>query len=187
MGGGVRARKSRKNKTIKILKNTRKKKKVINPSIGDAVLKKHWNSSKTLQQNLKDIGLAYDSNDVIRIPKNKKITRKDLLREDKEGVKQMEVEKPIINTAVIEAFEAQAANGKKLERHIPPGEAKFLMELMKKHGKDYKAMAKDKLNTYQHTANQIRRKCEGLLKSSLFTKYQEMYPELWTVETMDTD
>ena len=39
-------------------------------------------------------------------------------------------------------------------------------------------MCKDKQNTYQHTPKQLRRKCEGLLKSSLYQKYTEMFPEL---------
>ncbi|XP_057307970.1 nucleolar protein 16-like [Hydractinia symbiolongicarpus] len=184
--GGIRARKTRRRNTIKILKGTRKRKKTINPAIGDADLKKHWDNTKTLQQNLKGLGLAYDSNEVLRIPKNKKITRKDILKEDREGAS-MEVEKPIIvNTAVIEAFEKKAANGKKLERHISPGEAKFLLELMKAHGSNYKAMSKDKRNTYQHTPKQLRRKCEGLLNSSLLPKYQELFPDLQAEETMDT-
>lgn len=42
------------------------------------------------------------------------------------------------NVGFFSAFEKKAANGKKLERHISPGEAKFLLELMKAHGSNYK-------------------------------------------------
>lgn len=184
--GGVRKKKSRRQATIKITKNARKKKKQIRPALGDAVLKKHWDNSKTLQQNLKHLGIAYDPNEVIKILKNKRITRKDLLRADAEGVKEMEVEKDVPITAVIEEFEKRAANGKETERHIAPGEAKFLFELMKKHGKNYKNMFKDKRNTHQHTIAQLRRKCEGLLKSSLLQKYREMFPDIAPVEKMET-
>lgn len=184
--GGVRKKKSRRQATIKITRNARKKKKLIKPAIGDAVLKKHWDNSKTLQQNLKHLGLAYDSNEVIKIPKNKRKTRKDLIHEDMEGEKVMEVEKDVPITDVIEEFEKRAANERKTERHIAPGEAKFVMELMKKHGKNYKAMFKDKRNTHQHTIAQLRRKCEGLLKSSLLPKYRDMFPDLAPEDTMET-
>lgn len=36
------------------------------------------------------------------------------------------------------AFEEQASNEAKIERHIAPGEAKFLMELIRDHGTTYK-------------------------------------------------
>lgn len=48
------------------------------------------------------------------------------------------------------------------------------------------AMSKDKRNTYQHTPKQLRRKCEGLLNSSLLPKYQELFPDVLPEETMDT-
>lgn len=35
-------------------------------------------------------------------------------------------------------FSKQAANGQKIERHIAPGEAKFVMELIQKHSTNYK-------------------------------------------------
>ena len=43
-----------------------------------AVLKEHWDQRKTLQQNLKDLGLAYNPNDVVKIPKQKKLKRKEV-------------------------------------------------------------------------------------------------------------
>ena len=46
-------------------------------------------------------------------------------------------------------------------------------------------MCKDKQNTYQHTPKQLRRKCEGLLKSSLYQKYKEIFPELVSSNEMD--
>lgn len=177
---GVRRKKSRKNTTIKITKGLRKKKKLIKPAVGDNILKQHWNDSKTLQQNMKHLGLAYDSNKPTGLTKKKKLTRKDMLKEDlmaDAGMK-MEVEKEPINTTVIDEFTKQAANGKKTERHISPGEAKFLMDLIHTHSDNYKAMARDKRNKHQHTNKQLQRKCEGLLKSTLLGKYKEMYPGL---------
>jgi len=177
---GVRRKKSRRNAVIKNLKGMRKRKKLVDPSIGDETLKKHWDKSKTLKQNMKHLGLAFNSNksNTSGMSKRKKITKKGMLTQnllDDNGMVMDVVEEPI-NSAVIDEFSKQAANGKKTERHISPGEAKFFMELIQKHSTNYKAMARDKRNTYQHTPKQLQRKCEGLLTSSLLPKYKEMYP-----------
>jgi hypothetical protein len=37
--------------------------------------------------------------------------------------------------------------------------------MLLKYGNNYKAMARDKANCYQHTAKQLRRKCEAFLVS----------------------
>ena len=182
--GGVRRKKSRRNTTINIL---RKKRKAIKPYIGNKVMEKYWDSKKTLQQNTRALGLAYDANSTIPIVKKKRKRRKDLHCSDEN--KEMEIEKEEVNlllpfTPVITEFEKQAANGKKFERHISPDEAKFLLNLMKSHKTDYSKMCKDKRNMNQHTANQLRRKCEGLLGSSLLPKYKEMFPEL-TIDEME--
>jgi len=187
---GVRKKKSRRNAQIKNIKGMRKRKKVINPSIGDATLRQHWDTSKTLQQNMKHLGLAFDSNKATPgLAREKKLKKKDFLKQDlmAQNEMTMEVEKEPINTAVIDEFSKQAANGQKIERHIAPGEAKFVMELIQKHSTNYKAMARDKRNKYQHTPKQLQRKCEGLLKSNQLNKYKEMYPGLLPddVETMD--
>ncbi|CAG8622066.1 7030_t:CDS:2 [Ambispora gerdemannii] len=64
------------------------------------------------------------------------------------------------------ALEAQAANGYTRETHQADGELVFVRECIAKYGDNYEAMFRDiKLNTYQHTANQIRKKCERYLKS----------------------
>lgn len=189
---GVRRKKSRRKAAIKITKGLRKKKKIIRPAIGDKTLNEHWDNSKTLQQNLKDLGLAYDPNSTVGIPRKRIVKRKDILRQnllDKANQDGMEVEKieNTTNMAVIEEFTKQASNIQPKERHIAPGEAKFLMELMQKHADDYKSMVRDKRNTHQHTSNQLRRKCEGLLQSSLLSKYKTMYPGLLPEdETMET-
>lgn len=173
--GGVRRKKTRKNTTIKILRNCRKRKRTV--KIGDKTMEQHWDHTKTLQQNMRSLGLAYDPNTSMK-------RRKKMVTKDGDGDETME-EKPVVNTAVIKEFEKQASNIVKHERHVSPDEAKFLMKLMKSHQEDYEKMCKDKRNTQQHTANQLRKKVEALLVHSLYPKYQEMFPELST-ESMET-
>jgi nucleolar protein 16 len=59
-------------------------------------------------------------------------------------------------------LEAQAANvfGKH-ESYQSEGEKRFIEELIQKYGDDYDAMFRDiKLNIYQHTVAQLRKKSE---------------------------
>jgi nucleolar protein 16 len=64
-------------------------------------------------------------------------------------------------------LEAQAANvfGKH-ESYQSEGEKRFIEELIQKYGDDYDAMFRDiKLNIYQHTVAQLRKKCQRYLKN----------------------
>merc|ERR1712150_142592 len=168
MGGGVRRKKSRRNATIKILRNQKK-----NIAIGDKVLKEHWDSSKTLKQNMKELGLAYDANSSI-----KELQKRKKPSDEEEGEnKEMEIVEEV-NTAVITEFEKEAKKITKHERHVSPDEAKFLMGLMKTHKTNYDNMCRDKRNTYQHTAKKLQFKCEGLVASSLYERYIVMFPDL---------
>ncbi|PFX30318.1 Nucleolar protein 16 [Stylophora pistillata] len=130
-------------------------------------LRKSWDQEKTLKQNLQILGLAFDANSAIPIPKSKTKGYKD------EKVEAMEVDKKE-PTTVMREFEQMAANEKKCERHISPGEVQFLWQLIGDHGNNYKGMARDKRNCYQHTPNQLKRKCEALLRSKQnFSGYLE--------------
>ncbi|KAI9206502.1 ribosome biogenesis protein Nop16 [Polychytrium aggregatum] len=67
---------------------------------------------------------------------------------------------------LIAAFEKEAASAVRLERKTSEQEGKFMLDLVKKHGDDYAAMARDmKLNPYQLTEGQLRKRCERALKS----------------------
>lgn len=64
-------------------------------------------------------------------------------------------------------MEAQAASVfSKHESYQSNGEKQFIEELIQKYGDDYDAMFRDiKLNIYQHTAAQLRKKCQRYLKN----------------------
>lgn len=69
-------------------------------------------------------------------------------------------------------LEQEASHTIQTKRHIPPGEAKFLWELIQDYADNYEAMKRDKRNYYQHTACQLRRKCMKFLHSNQdFSKY----------------
>jgi nucleolar protein 16 len=53
-----------------------------------------------------------------------------------------------------------------VERHQTQFEEQWVIDLINKHGDDYEAMFWDKkLNEYQQTASQLRKKCQKYLKS----------------------
>ncbi|CAG8637350.1 13301_t:CDS:2, partial [Ambispora leptoticha] len=86
--------------------------------------------------------------------------------EEEEEVFDGEVEPVPPKTDVVRALEAQAANGYTRKTYQADGEIAFVRECIAKYGDNYEAMFRDiKLNTHQHTANQIRKKCERYLKS----------------------
>ncbi|XP_031573512.1 nucleolar protein 16-like [Actinia tenebrosa] len=156
---GVRARRSRRNKKVNTTKPAKKRrnkqKKTL--KIANKTIQKHWDESKTLKQNFKDLGLACDVNKSLPLVKKKN-------KSENEEVEKMDTENP---TQVVQELEMQASNSEdKTERRIAPGEARFIWNLIQKYGNDFKAMARDKSNIYQHTPNQLKRKYEGFLRSS---------------------
>ncbi|RHZ88456.1 hypothetical protein Glove_22g99 [Diversispora epigaea] len=67
-------------------------------------------------------------------------------------------------TDVVKALEKQAANVYKRERYQSEGDKLFCKEMINKYGDDYHAMFKDiKLNIYQLTETQLKKKCERYL------------------------
>ncbi|CAG8575723.1 1366_t:CDS:2 [Acaulospora colombiana] len=68
-------------------------------------------------------------------------------------------------TEVVRALEIQAAEVYTHERRQSEGERRLCEELINKYGNDYQSMSRDiKINTYQHTAAQLKKKCEKYLK-----------------------
>ncbi|XP_065052540.1 nucleolar protein 16-like [Rhopilema esculentum] len=164
--GGVRARKSRRNKIVNDTKvaNKRKKRNFKVAKVTSKVIKDHWDDRKTLKQNFKSIGLAMDPNDAckkttLKVKKiSKKATDSDIA---------MECE----DTVVVQKLKEEASHISKKERLVSPGEAQFILTLRDDYGEDYKAMARDKRNYQQHTPNQLRRKFEAFFRSSYYKKY----------------
>eukprot|EP00794_Sanderia_malayensis_P005568 gene5568-6256_t len=153
--GGVRARKSRRNKIVNRTKVGKKRKSKV-PVIQSTTIRDKWDAKRTVKQNLKSMGIAFDPNNPSMLHTKKRVG--DKMQVDSEP------------TDVIKGFEKEAAMTSKSERHISPGEAQFIMSLAKDYGTDYKAMAKDKRNFMQHTPKQLGRKCEAFFKSSYHEK-----------------
>ncbi|RKO90522.1 ribosome biogenesis protein Nop16 [Blyttiomyces helicus] len=71
---------------------------------------------------------------------------------------------PAAPNPIIAAMEAEARDVVRLERHASEQEGRVFGDLMRKHGKNYAAMARDlKLNKYQLSAGQLKKRIERLL------------------------
>ena len=68
------------------------------------------------------------------------------------------------NNTIVEQMEKEAANPRITPRHQSEQEMMVFESLVAKHDDDYQAMARDiKLNKYQLTSGQIKRKIQRLL------------------------
>ncbi|GAB1860090.1 Nucleolar protein 16 [Camponotus japonicus] len=144
------------------------------PNISCSQIKEAWTCTKSTRVNLKEMGLAYDSNEAVEIPNTKREMlekAKRIVKED-ESLSDHEAEDvaPIKNH-VMEKLEVEAKEPRERLFKLPKGQAQFLTYLIKRYGEDYKAMSRDKKNHYQLTWKQIRAKIK------MFNGIPEQYNE----------
>ncbi|KAI9228175.1 MAG: ribosome biogenesis protein Nop16 [Piptocephalis tieghemiana] len=85
--------------------------------------------------------------------------------EEQEG-EEVQYPKVPAKTDTIREMEARAANGCRDERKQSDGEKEWIAKLIAKHGDDYERMFRDrKLNIYQQTVGQLRKRCKTYLES----------------------
>jgi len=114
----------------------------VSETIANSIVKEAWDKNSTMKQNFVKLGLVQNPNVGLHKKKNKN--------------RGQSID---VDTSVVPKLEAA------LKAHVPTarfaagGEIRFVQELVEKHGEDYVAMARDhKLNVYQHTPKQIKRK-----------------------------
>ncbi|CAG9133580.1 hypothetical protein JYU34_017171 [Plutella xylostella] len=128
-------------------------------------IKDAWDSRKSTQRNLTEMGLANDPNKVIKIPSH----RQEVLKRAKSMVvnRDSDSEEEAVYIApkkeVAEQLEKEARAPKERRFKLPKGQVEFITYLLDKYGHDYKAMAKDKKNYYQETWKQLRAKVKTFM------------------------
>ncbi|KAL1781300.1 nucleolar protein 16, partial [Sigmodon hispidus] len=121
-----------------------------------------WNHTKSMLQNLAEMGLAMDPNKVVPLRKRK--------------VKAMEVDtgarpKDLVRKPyVLNDLEAEASLPKKKGNTLSRDLIEYVHYMVENHGEDCKAMAQDEKNYYQDTLKQIRNKVNV---------YKRFYPPEW--------
>lgn len=76
-----------------------------------------------------------------------------------------------------EEFETRSKRPVRKTCHLSMAETEYMITLMMKHGTDYKMMFRDKDNYDQLTENQLRKKCQELLRSRE-TRHLKKFKEL---------
>lgn len=106
-------------------------------------IKKEWEDTRSTRVNLKDMGLAYDANEVLKIPNVKhemleEVRRKVAGNEDSSDHESEEMNVTAAKNYVAEKLEAEAKIPRERLFQLPKGQAQFLTYLIKKYGEDYK-------------------------------------------------
>ena len=152
-GMGIRKREGGR----KISRQIKKKKKAVGRRVPHPAFEEDWNRKSSLVKNFAAAGLALDPNKAVPIKGNEKLNYNKFYDKTPESGR-----KPKSKT--IAALEEIAARPSDRPDHVPEGESLILQDLIRKHGDDYTKMARDmKLNAYQHTANQLKRRCAKYL------------------------
>ncbi|KOC70304.1 Nucleolar protein 16 [Habropoda laboriosa] len=147
------------------------------PTITCSEIKQSWEVTKSTRTNLKQMGLTYDPNETLKIPKTKtetieKVTQwkvDDAAKNSQNKEEDIEMEPAKIHVA--QELETQAKAPRRRMLRLPNNHVHFLTYLMDKYGEDYKAMARDKKNYNQLTWKQIRAKIK------MFKGIPEQYNE----------
>nr|CAG4651474.1 EOG090X0IKC [Simocephalus serrulatus] len=116
------------------------------PNIKCQAIKKNWRRNLSTSQNLKVMGLVYDSNK--SLPVSSKTPKVETT----------------VKTVVVEQLEQESNAPRNGTMRMPKEKVKWIEYLLEKHGEDYEAMAMDKNNHYQETAAQIRQKIKQFKK-----------------------
>ncbi|XP_071947974.1 nucleolar protein 16-like [Antedon mediterranea] len=160
--------------------NRRKKWKKMTkqPTILCEQIKKNWDPKKTVKNNMKDMGLSYDPNESVPMPKTKDVMKPKHLKESEQmdvDNQQMRKKKKTDPTKLhvveeLEDISKLPTNPKNTIRLSVPVVQRCVY-MLDKYGEDYKAMARDKKNYYQETPKQIKQTI------NLFKKIPSQYNE----------
>ncbi|XP_068933762.1 nucleolar protein 16 [Petaurus breviceps papuanus] len=131
------------------------------PKIECSHIRHAWDRSKSVQQNLAEMGLAMDPNRAV--PFRRKVTAMDV-DVNKEKKPSKIVRKPYVLNDLEEEASLPEKKGNTLSRDL----IDYVRYMVENHGENYKAMARDEKNYYQDTPKQIKSK---------INVYKRFYPE----------
>ncbi|GFG32631.1 hypothetical protein Cfor_08576, partial [Coptotermes formosanus] len=119
-------------------------------------VKMAWEPTRTVEQNLSDMGLVYDANKALKIPSAKELLQP--MEHDGESVGPDNEISQSAKSYVAKELEMDAKVPRVKNFRLPNNQVTWLTYLIDKYGENYKAMAKDPKNYYQETWKQIRNK-----------------------------
>ncbi|CAG9818798.1 unnamed protein product [Phaedon cochleariae] len=147
-------------------------------NIGCKEVKNAWENKKSIETNLIEMGLSYDPNKTIKIPKSK-TELKAFLKSNKGEWNETQIEEMDMPTRpdkkqVVTILEEEAKAPRQRKIRLPNSIVEWVTYLMNKYGNDFKAMERDKKNYNQETWKQIRQKIRRFLSiPEQCNKYKE--------------
>lgn len=141
----TKVRKQKRKKTFRYNVNRKRTRNKLKRgvSIGCKEIKTEWDTTKSVQKNLEEMGLAYDPNKVVE--------------NNSKSQESMDTDKPA-KSFVAKSLEADANAPRVKLFRLPNGQCEWLTNMIKKYGEDFKAMSRDKNNHDQLTWKQLRAK-----------------------------
>ncbi|XP_035194411.1 nucleolar protein 16 [Oxyura jamaicensis] len=132
------------------------------PRIECSHIRHAWDATKSVAQNLAEMGLAEDPNKALPVAK------KGLLGMEVESNGQEKGKKIVRKPYVLNEMEYEASLPEKKSNTLSRDLIDYVRYMIQNHGENYKAMARDEKNYYQDTPKQIKRK---------INVYKNFYPE----------
>ncbi|XP_032052741.1 nucleolar protein 16 [Aythya fuligula] len=132
------------------------------PRIECSHIRHAWDATKSVAQNLAEMGLAEDPNKAVPIAK------RGLLGMEVDSSGQAEGKKIVRKPYVLNEMEYEASLPEKKSNTLSRDLIDYVRYMIQNHGENYKEMARDEKNYYQDTPKQIKRK---------INVYKNFYPE----------
>ncbi|MFH4976793.1 hypothetical protein AB6A40_003502 [Gnathostoma spinigerum] len=187
--GGKKKYRFRDNKNRVDAKRKALRRKKEGSKIQCLVVKKQWDKSKTMKQNIQSMGLVYDVNKAIPVPRGNATGPASVMEVEEGDISEalarssvsvqkqkMEVD-PIKAQKVVsglekevEKEEAKNARGREGPARLHDRDLEFCCYMVGKYGEDYEAMARDPKNMWQDTPKQIKRKIGVLKRNPVYQK-----------------
>ncbi|XP_027752171.1 nucleolar protein 16 [Empidonax traillii] len=130
------------------------------PRIACSHIRHAWDPSKSVAQNLAEMGLSADPNKAVPIPKKPGM--------EAESSGQQSGKKIVRKPYVVNEMEYEASLPEKKSNTLSRDLIDYVRYMIQNHGENYKEMARDEKNYYQDTPKQIKRK---------INVYKNFYPE----------
>ncbi|CAL8281368.1 nucleolar protein 16 [Gadus morhua] len=128
------------------------------PRIEDKSIRHAWDNYKTSNKNLEDMGLAFDPN------------HSQPIRNPETGFAPTPAAPVVTKPYVLRKMEEEASQRFDDDKSLSRDLIDFVQHMVREHGEDYKAMARDEKNYYQDTPKQIQRKVN---------EYKRCHPKLF--------
>ncbi|XP_062309830.1 nucleolar protein 16 [Osmerus eperlanus] len=159
-----KAKKSSRRKKFDYAQDRKKMKKKLTkksaPRIECPQIRHAWNERQTVAKNLRDMGLAFDPNRALPIKQSSLVTEKE---KDVAAPSKI-VRKPYVLNQLVAEANLPVKDTKTLSSDL----IEYVQHMVRQHGENYKAMARDEKNYYQDTPKQIKRK---------IVEYKRCHPE----------